>query len=341
MWFKQTTCDCCYKPLATTGRHNRYYFCRILEFEELTPFEFKMNYNKYNNRMEFRINYDTSQYCPNGKVYCYKTEPLQPNSFSTWFCSKECAMKEAKRLNVVLFYYDEYEHSVAFFTPHSVEINRAIGEYDDTPLLMMAWGEDNWFQQRSDFRDLSAFGFETDYPVFSLKNCNVIKPNTETLEEYKKLALDDDFEKDFWGTNSEDLKQEVKAKFPRLLKSVDIDFGRRLMVEWAITSKQNCYMGFIHLTLMSPAFPYKCVMEFGLCKQYRRKGIMTSVINTVAKWAKDNGCDKIYAISEDHNIAAHNLLANLPYNVESKRVYMSDKFGGSRPMMNFIISLES
>lgn len=340
MWFNQMTCDCCYKPLRSTGRHNRYYFCKVLDFQKVTPWEYNMRYDFFNNPMDYRFNYDTSPYCINGYVYSYKTEPLRQNAYSTWYCSRECAVKEAKKANALLFYFDEEEGSVAFFTPHTVEINRAINESDYTPLLMMEWGEENWFQKRIEFKDLSMYGFETRYPEFSTRLCNIVKPNALLFEEYKKLVLDPAFEKDFWGSNGADMRNHIQQQFPNFLASVDVNFGRRLMIEWFITDKSNKFIGFIHLTCMYPAFPYKWVVEFGLVREYRGRGIMKTVLNGIVNWAKQNGCDEIYAISEDFNHPCHRLMNGLPYPVKETRHMMSDLFGGYRPMRNFLVSLK-
>jgi GNAT superfamily N-acetyltransferase len=220
-----------------------------------------------------------------------------------------------------------------------VEINRAIQESDYTPLLMMEWGEQNWFQKPNDFKDLRQYGTDCHYPTFSTRICNIVKPNSLLLDGYTKLVLDSDFQKDFWGSNGMDISNHIKSSLPGFLKHVDVDFGRRLMIEWFITNKSNEFIGFIHLTCMSNAFPYKWVVEFGLVKEYRGRGIMKTVLRGIVNWAKENGCDQIYAISEEHNHPAHALLRNLPYSVTEKKAHMSDQFGGFRPMRNYMIQL--
>lgn len=330
------TCDYCFLPLEDIGRHNRYYFSRILDFKKLSHREFNANFLYYRDW----LNYDTSAFCRGGSVFCYKIEPLRQNSYSTWYCCKDCAIKESIRSNAILFYYDEYERSVAFFTPHIHEINRAINESEDTPLLMMEWSAENWFQHPEDYQDLRQYGFCNQYPVFETNKFKIVKPSAYLFEEYKKLVLQPDFQKDFWGANGIEISQHIKKEFPNWLKSVDIHFGRRLMIEWFITDKMNAFMGFIHLTCMYPAYPYKWVVEFGLKKEYRRRGIMKSVLNIIIEWAKENGCDEIYAISEDYNTATHRLINGLPYMIQESTKMMSDQFGGFRPMKNFIINLQ-
>ena len=67
---------------------------------------------------------------------------------------------------------------------------------------------------------------------------------------------------------------------------------------------------------------------------------MKSVLNIIIEWAKENGCDEIYAISEDYNTATHRLINGLPYMIQESTKMMSDQFGGFRPMKNFIINLQ-
>lgn len=340
MWFNQMTCDNCYRPLESTGRHNRYYFCKILEFRKVTSQEYRRNYNYFNNIQECRFNYDTSPYCANGYVFCYKTEPLTSSNYSTWFCSKECAVQAAVLSNSMVFYYDEEERSVAFFTPQIVEINNAICEKEHTPLLMMDWKENEWFQKRSDYKDLHSFGSETKYPEFSTKLCNIVKPTANLLNDYKKLVLDSEFEHSYWGSSSDALKQHIQKNLKNFIESVDINFGRRLMIEWFITDKSGKFAGFIHLTCMYPALPYKWVVEFGLEKKYRGKGIMKTILNGIADWAYKNGCEEIYAISEDFNVASHSTLKKVHYEVTETKTTMSDEYGGNRPMRIFKINLK-
>ena len=340
MWFKQVTCDCCFKPMASVGRHNRYYAAKIIEFCKVSPSEYNRRYSYFNNPNETRFNYDTSPYSFGGYVYCYKTQPLTRDNWSTWYCGNECALKAAQKMNAVLFYWDENEGSVAFITPQMIEINRAICESDYTPLLMMDWGEQYWFQKRSNFQDLRQYGFENTYPEFRTTLCNVIKPKASMLNDYKSLLLEPSFQRDFWGASNQTVNDSVMEAIPHFMKHVDIDFGRRMMIDWFITNKMNPFIGFIHLTCMSPAFPYKWVVEFGLVRGYRKKGIMKTVFNGIANWAERNGCDKLYAISEDFNHAAHATLRSVPFPLHEVRKDMADDKAGYRTMRVFTIDLQ-
>jgi RimJ/RimL family protein N-acetyltransferase len=243
-------------------------------------------------------------------------------------------------MNAVLYYWDENERSVAFITPQMIEINRAIDESDYTPLLMMDWGEQNWFQQRRNFKDLRQYGFERDYPEFRTNLCNIVKPEASMLTDYKSLLLDPSFQRDFWGDSNQIVSNNVLEAIPNFMEHVDIDFGRRMMIEWFITNKMNQFIGFIHLTCMSPAFPYKWVVEFGLVKEYRKKGIMKTVLAGIVNWAKRNGCDTLYAISEDFNHAAHATLKSIPFQIQETKRPMADDKAGFRNMRIFTINLQ-
>ena len=66
---------------------------------------------------------------------------------------------------------------------------------------------------------------------------------------------------------------------------------------------------------------------------------MKTVLNGIVSWAKRNGCDKLYAISEDFNNAAHATLKSLPYSVQETRRAMADGKAGYRPMRVFTIDI--
>ena len=325
--------------MASIGRHNKYYAVKILEFCKVTPYEFNRRYEYFNNPNETRFNYDTSPYCHGGYVYCYKTEELTPQSYSTWFCSNKCALEAAKKMNAVMYYWDESERSVSFITPHIVEINDAINESEYTPLLMMEWPEEYWFQKKSNYKDLRQYGFENTYPEFRDAQYNIVKPTAFLFDDYKAFMLDPSFQKDFWGDSNEIVRKSVMDAIPNFLRHVDVDFGRRMMIDWFITNKNGQFMGFIHLSCMTPAFPYKWVVEFGLKKEYRRRGIMKAVLNRIVSWAKTNGCDHLYAISEEFNKAAHATIKSLPYPIQESATAMSDDKAGFRPMRVFSINL--
>lgn len=102
----------------------------------------------------------------------------------------------------------------------------------------------------------------------------------------------------------------------------------------------NQFIGFIHLTCMSSAFPYKWVVEFGLIKEYWKKSIMETVLASIVNWAKRNGCDTLYAISEDFNHAAHATLKSIPFQIQETNSPMADDKAGFRNMRIFTINLQ-
>lgn len=334
MWFKQVTCDTCFTPLAEVSRHNKYYFSRILEFKKQSRSEFLHNQGKYSEW----LNYDTVPY-GGTFVYSYRIDGIGPQNYFSWFCCNKCAVEEAKKTNSILFYYDEKERSVAFVTPHCVEINRSINELDYTPLLIMAWGEENWFMSGDRRKDLRQYGSNTEFPVLKAGVYYLAKPTETLCNAYKALTLEHDFEIDYWGSDCEELRADIQRKFPKLLDSMRIDFGRRASINWLITDINDNFIGFIEITGKYPAFPGQWTLEFGLVKRYRHKGIMKVCLRRALDWAQQNGCKAILAISEKHNVACHKLLRNLPYNIVEQVDYMSDAFAGYRPMHLFKITL--
>lgn len=338
--FKQITCDICYRPLPNIGRHNRYYFCKIEAFEKVHKRDFVQNQAKYNNPYEPRFNYDTSEWSQlHDYVYCYKLDSYpQANGYSSWFCSKECALEAAIKMGCILFYYDENDRSVAIITPHLKEINREIQESPYTPLLMMEWPVNQWFQQPKDFKDLTMYGSDSIYPTMSLSKVNLIVPNRGMVQSLRKMFTTPSFAKSYFGDSSQTILKDIAKMIPdnydELAKN---DFGRRTDISWFITDKRNNFVGFIHITYKYQALPYKWVLEFGISPEYQGHGIMTEVLPAVVSFARAEGCDEpIYAASEDFNIACHKLLRKLP-NVQEQQTFMNDQYAGGRLMHIFMI----
>lgn len=338
--FKQITCDTCYRPLPNIGRHNRFYFCKIEEFERVSKSEFMRNQTKYSNPYEPRFNYDTSDWSlSHDYVYCYKLDSYpQENGYSTWFCSKECALEAAIYMNCILFYYDENDKSVAMLTPHLKEINYEIQESPYTPLLVMEWSVDKWLQQPRDFQDLTRYGSDSVYPTLSLSKVNLIEPKREMIPSLKKMFTTPSFAKNYFGSSSPNILKSISEMIHyHYVESAKIDFGRRVEISWFITDKQNCFVGFIHITQKYKALPNKWVLEFGISPKYQRQGIMSEVLPKVVSFARAEGCNEpIYAVSEDFNIACHKLFRKFP-NIKEKEKIMFDQYSGERMMHLFII----
>lgn len=338
--FKQMTCDTCYRPLPNIGRHNRYYFCKITEFERVSKSEFIRNQEKYNNPYEPRFNYDTSEWSQlHDYVYCYKFDNYpQANGYSTWFCSNRCALEAAIHMNCVLFYYDENDKSVAMIPPQLKEINLEIQEPTYTPLLVMAWPADRWYQQPSDFQDLSKYGTDSVYPTLSLSTVNLIVPNREMVPSLRKMFTTPSFAKSYFGNSSPDILKVISKMIPDDYdESAQIDFGRRSEISWFITDKQNNFVGFIHITQKYKALPYKWVLEFGVSVEHQGRGIMSEVLPAVVSFVRSEGCDEsIYAVSEDFNIACHKLFRKFP-NIQEFKNIMNDQYAGGRMMHIFVI----
>lgn len=339
MWFKQVTCDHCFTPLDSQGRHNHFYFAKIIKFERVNKDDYFFRSHEFNNPNEFRFNYDTSMYSDSNWVYCYHLERLTPNK-STWFCDRKCALAAAEESDSVLFYYDNNDGAIAMITPQQREINALIDENYDTPLLLLGIDPSKWFDTDQNYQDLTVYGTEKAFPVLFSSNLRLIKPSSCFLSAHQSLIMEDSFLNDFYGSSSFEVKEKVKEGLEDFLIGAEIDYGRRMQIDWFIIENDSQYIGFIRMTCKQPAFPYKWMIEFGLLPNYRQRGIMSKVVAKVINWAKLNGCNEIYAISENHNTPAHLLLRHTGYPTIEGNMPMTDQYGGLRPMKQFRITLE-
>ena len=338
MWFKQVTCDKCFTPLTSQGRHNHFFFSKIISFERVSKLEFNRRKDEFCNPSEFRYNYDSSPYAYNGYVYCYLLERLDRHN-STWFCGRDCAITVAEQINSVLFYYDELERSVAMITPQLREINSIIREKSNNPLLLLDINPNEWLDTNQNYLDLSIFGYEVVFPVLTTKHLRLVKPCSKYNEEHCRLILDKKFQEDFYGSSTVEANERIKKGLEDFLYNAEVDFGRRLQIEWFIVNSKSEYIGFIRLTCKQPAYPYKWMVEFGLIENQRQRGLMKEAVNVVLDWARQNGCNEIFAISENGNVAAHHILKETIYPTYVDNKPMVDVYGGFRPMKQFKIKL--
>jgi GNAT superfamily N-acetyltransferase len=234
-------------------------------------------------------------------------------------------------MNCLLFYYDENDHSVAFITPHLKEINREIQELPFTPLLIMEWPADRWFQQPRDFQDMSMYGTNTTYPTMSLSRVNLIVPNREMVPSLIKMFTTPSFAKSYFGCAYQTKMESItKMTADEFVESALEDFGRRAGIDWFITDKKNNFVGFIHLTQKYVGIPNKWVLEFGVRPECQGQGIMSEVLPAVVSFARREGCDEpIYAVSEVFNTACHKLFRKFP-NVQEQRASMNNMIVGGR-----------
>lgn len=237
-----------------------------------------------------------------------------------------------------MYYYDENDNSVAMITPQLKEINREIQEPPYTPLLMMEWPAEQWFQQPRDFQDLSKYGDNSAYPTLSLSKVNLIVPNRKMVPSLRKMFTTPSFAKNYFGDSSSNILKAISEMIPENYdESAQIDFGRRAEISWFITDKQNNFVGFIHITQKYKALPYKWVLEFGVGTEHQGRGIMSEVLPAVVSFARKEGCDEpIYAVSEDFNVACHKIFRKIS-NVQEYKKIMNDQYAGGRMMRIFTI----
>lgn len=328
MWFKQMTCDNCFRPLDHIGRDNKYFFTRILDFKRVSLYEYNGSPHLYRSSDKVRFNYALPN---NGDVLCYVTTPFSINN-GTWFCSNECAYKVAKSHNLIFYYFDENMQLGAAITPQMEIINKELGFPLPKGLRMQGITGVNWFVKPSDYKDYSQYGCNTDFPILNLNKVKLVEPSIRYESEHNSLILDSDFEKDFYGSNNSDIREHIKRGLDGYIKQTKINFGRRAEICWFILDENNEYVGFIHFTAMNPAFPDNWVLEFGLRKKYRNRGIMSEVLPVVINWAKQEGGDEFYAISEIYNRACHTLINKQIFRKTETKTVMNDVFAGVRNM---------
>lgn len=340
-WFKQMTCDTCYKPLSSTGRHNKYFFMRITDYHRVSQAQYKANFALFNRRDNMaRMNYDTSINVPGGYVYCYTAEPLTAESFSTYFCSVKCALDYAKKTNCMMLTFDEDRGVAVAYTPQIEQINQEMHKDTYRGIEMIGTNGSNWMVKPSEYIDRSAYGNSSVFPQIALSKSCLVEPAQRWSSDYQNLCLDPGFEKYYFGDDGAQIRAHVKNCLVNHIEANKNNYGRRTMIEWYVVDKQGNFMGFIHMTYMYPALAYKWVIEFGLASQYRNQGIMSEAVKAVLAWAKKEGLDEpIYAVCEDFNTPCHKLLNNLPYNVTVQNTQMSDQFAGHRKMKIFTINL--
>lgn len=328
MWFKQITCDSCYKVITVIDRHNKYYVSDIIEFK-------KNSINTLSSDFNIKVNARTC-------LYCYKTQPLNSEKWLT-FCSKECAIKYSKEKNCVLYYFDEEYCSVAFVLPHQNEINASLRKPHNTPNLDSSIAEWDWYSQFYDVADLSEYGNNCHFPTLSIGNYQLVEPSVASIQEMGRVISQADFMRLYYGYYDPTLAMKHRDSFVNKAQDQLFEFkskfGRRQQIDWHIVDKTGKFIGFVHLTKLYPAFMGEWVLEFGLKSEYEGKGIMTNSVTTILNWARQHGCKDVYAISEIYNKGSHSLFRRIPFNVEESTAKMNDQYAGFRDMYNYHIVL--
>ena len=331
MWFNQITCDNCFKILTTLGRHNKYYVAEVQDFQ-----------SRPRPQTQYVVGAMSREIRVGEKTYSYLTANLDSQKWLT-FCCVDCAIIYAHEHNCLLFYFDEQQYSVAYVTPHQAEINTILGKPKAFSIPDESIAEWDWFCQFYDTKDISQYGVSDTFPAMSLTNVNLIQPTARTIKEVGMMVSDQAFMKSYYGYYSEELSQKNRNSFcnspEKNLAEFNLKYGRRAQIDWHIVDKTNNFVGFIHLTKLSNFMQDEWVLEFGLLPQYESQGIMTQCVLAVLRWAKAEGCQDVYAISEIFNNGSHAIFQKLPYTVEQSVTQMSDQYAGFRRMHFYHIKL--
>jgi len=333
MWFKQITCDKCFNPLENVGRHNRYIYIAITDFKSMSCNYFSLNdFSRYGKVFQF-VFLSCNEYKPDGHIFMYQADYTKTGY--SFFCSNECAYNFGKENNCLMFYYDEQLSSKRAISPEMTQINKELGGNAFRGLVTNF--PDQWILPKSSFEDLRLYNTALTFP-------NVQHPYALTLfkqqdkVKYRELLYDKDFQLYFYGSNA--LPEEKINTLDKHIKSIDIQFSRRMEIEFIIRENAN-FIGFVRLACTRQDDPYNWYIEFGLLREKRRQGIMSFVIDAVFRWCKNNGLEKLYAACEIFNIATHKLICNsiVPARVNSFELPAFDEFAGLRKQYKFEIFL--
>ena len=333
MWFKQMTCDNCFTTLENVGRHNCYIMVRFTDFR-IIPFNLNspQTYTPYQRQFPIAFVSCTSMK-PAGNMFMYSIIQEDSNLQNrSYFCSNKCACEYAKQNNCIMLYFDEPLQAVKSIVPHIEQINRELG-INDYKGLPFNWQQE-WIIPRSSFVDLSMYNCNIAFPELNYPyKLTFLKSQDES--DYLNLLLDKSFQYSFYGSNNfpEERVKDIKGH----IKSYELNFGRRLGIEWIIRENDK-FIGFIRMNCINPNDPYNWYIEFGLTQNMRGKGIMKNGLNCVLKWCKENGLNNIFATCEVYNEACNRLMLSMPYSVQSTKIPANDDFAGYRMLNRFSVS---
>ena len=270
---------------------------------------------------------------PNGNIFMYSIIDDIDLQNRTYFCSNECACKYAKQSNCIMVYYDEFLQSVKSIIPHMEQLNRELG-LSSYKGVSFNWQQE-WIVPRNSFVDLEKYNSNITFPDLNYPYKLTFYKSQDEYD-YLNLLLDKSFQYSFYGSNH--FPEERFKNIKEHIKSSEINFGRRLGIEWIIRENDK-FIGFIRMNCISPNDPYNWYIEFGLVQNKRGKGIMKNTLRNVLKWCKENGLDKAYATCEVYNEACNRLMLAMPYSVQSMKISAHDNFAGNRLLNRFSISL--
>lgn len=339
MWFKQITCDNCFKILDNIGRHNCYVMLRILQFNKVQSDNQFNGYIPYQTEYPFVFaSFNQIKKLGNAFMYSVNSEDYTLNN-RTWFCCNKCAHEFAKKKNLIMYYYDENLDSVRAINPHMIEINKELDSPDKYKGLVASWGDREWIISSDKYKDLKKYNVNKVFPELITKNFRLtwLYKSNKDKKDFINILKDEAFQFSFWGSSNISI---TTKKIIEHIEFMRINYGRRLGIEWMIRKDGKIY-GFVRIHCISPSDPHNWYIEFGISKEFRGLGYMKEVIPIVLQWCKYNCLENIYAISETNNIACYRLLKGLPYHIDIKKIDAYDTNAGNRKIYRYSIKLNN
>lgn len=328
MWFKQITCDTCFSVMPQIDRNNKYYYADILcnnIVHDKTDRRVTIN----NNCLELTIK-------GNNRALHINTSTFLPERWMS-FCCFNCALKYSRIHNKAMLYFSNENQCVSLVLPN-------LEDFNNSPIPIPDWSEFDWFCQFYDIIDLSSFGTSSVFPEFMLDNIRLTSPSVSSTVSLINMTSTEKFRTMYYGSYdrlfAERQKNEMLSNVTSLIEEYKCNFGRRAQIDWHLVDLNNTFVGFVHLTKLYPAMPNEWVLEFGLQPEYEHRGIMTRAVKLVLEWAKLQGCEDVYAISEYFNKKSHSIFDRLNVPVETSKEVMWDKHAGERLMYNYHIKLQ-
>lgn len=328
MWFKQITCDACFTVMPIIDRANKYYCADILSNKsDYGTIDRSVIIN--NNCLELTIRR------ANGSRHIVTSSFLSERWMS--FCCFKCALRFSKTNNKAFLFFSNDNQCVSLIFPN-------LEEYNNSPIPISEWSEFEWFCQFYDIIDLSSFGTSSVFPEFVLDDLRLTFPSESSTISLIEMFSTEEFRTMYYGSYerqyAENQKKKMLSEVSDLVEEYRSNFGRRIRIDWHIISTNNTFIGFVHLTKNYHAMLNEWVLEFGMKPEYEHRGIMTRAVNRVLEWARSQGCEDVYAISEIFNKNSHSIFDRLNYAVETSKTVMWDEHAGERMMNIYHVKLQ-
>lgn len=331
MWFKQITCDKCFKLLDRKKIENCYI---VVRYQDRRVINTDLSYNEYLPYADqYIFNYASfNKSKPSGKLFIYKpNEEDMQFSKRTIFCSNECAYKFVNESEAILLYFDQHLNSVRTVCKDMIEVNNVLG---GEPLrgLYTAWSTP-WVITYPE-ESLSSYNLQgTEIPTFKAGNLELKQMQPSDSDSLYKIMTEKGFITAFDGHYNEQefIKTYTQSISRDQINTYLLAAKRRTGAMWKLNIEDKT-IGFIRI-----AFKEKWSIEFGIKSEFRRKGYTSKSLKAILKWCKNNGLSQIHAIVESNNEPSKLLLKQ--FDVKSIPMVDKNQNGTLRNTVGFTIRL--